>query len=277
MQSYPPGYNAGGFPSHQPPYYNGGGYDAGHYGGPAGAPGQQQPPPGQQAAFRGPSPVPPSRAPQTQSSPEQHSLVSAGSSTVLSKRKAADAAEPKSSPAGESKPTAPDHSEVERLRAAAATELTTEEVKPIQTDFHFFVKEHAEKYRLLAEEEVRKSLKDASEKLDPMLVNSNLNTRLLKAWEGLTKDERDAYMVQEEKDRRRFMEDDEIASRHCATLTARGKSPRAVDNSKTKPKVVEEKEEPVKEEPKAPVEESSAEAAESETMESPTKKMKPAA
>jgi hypothetical protein len=36
-------------------------------------------------------------------------------------------------------------------------------------------------------------------------------------------------MVKEEEDRRRFMEEDEIASRHCATLTARGKSPRSSD------------------------------------------------
>ena len=118
----------------------------------------------------------------------------------------------------------PNHVEVERLRAAAATEITTEEVKPIQTDFHFFAKKNMAKYRKLAEEEVRGSLKDGKP-LDPFLVNTNLNTRLMKAWEGLTKEQRDAYMVQEEEDRRRFMEEDEIASRHCATLTARGKSP----------------------------------------------------
>lgn len=58
------------------------------------------------------------------------------------------------------------------------------------------------------------------------------------AWENLTNDERDAFMIKEEEDRRRFMEEDEIASRHCATLTARGKSPRTTDkadkfNSKT--------------------------------------------
>ena len=118
----------------------------------------------------------------------------------------------------------PNHVEVERLRAAAATELKAEEVKPIQTDVHFFVKDNAAKYRKLAEEEVRAGLKEG-EALDPFLVNSNLNTRLMKAWEGLKKEQRDAYMLQEEEDRRRFMEEDEIASRHCATLTARGKSP----------------------------------------------------
>jgi hypothetical protein len=118
---------------------------------------------------------------------------------------------------------------VERLRAAAATEITTEEVKPIQTDYHFFVKDHMAKYRTMAEEEVRKSLgkdPDDKEPLDSLLVNTNLNSRLMKAWEALTREQRDAYMVKEEDDRRRFMEEDEIASRHCATLTARGKSPR---------------------------------------------------
>lgn len=83
---------------------------------------------------------------------------------------------------------------------------------------------------MLAEEEVRKSLK-SDEKLDPLLVNTNLNTRLKMAWENLTNDERDAFMIKEEEDRRRFMEEDEIASRHCATLTARGKSPRTTEKA----------------------------------------------
>jgi hypothetical protein len=115
--------------------------------------------------------------------------------------------------------------EVERLRAAAAQELTHDEVEPIRTDFHFFVQENQEKYRKLSEEEVRNTAN--GDTLDPFLVNSNLNTRLMKAWEDLKKEERDICMVKEEEDRRRFMEEDEIASRHCATLTARGKSPRA--------------------------------------------------
>lgn len=119
--------------------------------------------------------------------------------------------------------------EVERLRAAAATEITHDEVRPIETDFHFFVKENMKEYLKLAEEDVRKSRPDSDsseEPLDPYLVNTNLNSRLLKAWEQLTPGSRDTYMQKEEEDRRRFMEEDEIASRHCATLTARGKSPR---------------------------------------------------
>ena len=120
--------------------------------------------------------------------------------------------------------------EVERLRAAAAAELTHEEVKPIQSDFHFFAKENASRFRAMAEEEIRNSLK-TSDKLDPFLVNSNMNSRLKIAWEKLSDEERDAFMIKEEDDRRRFMEEDEIASRHCATLTARGKSPRTPEKT----------------------------------------------
>lgn len=115
---------------------------------------------------------------------------------------------------------------MERLRAAAAAELTHEEVKPIRSDFHFFVKENAAKLRFAAEEELKKSSRGEDGKLDEILVNSYLNQKLKEAWENLSTSERDAFMVKEEDDRRRFMEEDEIASRHCATLTARGKSPR---------------------------------------------------
>jgi hypothetical protein len=103
-------------------------------------------------------------------------------------------------------------------------------VKPIQSDFHFFVKENVARFRAIVEEEVRKSLKE-DEQVDPFLVNSNLNSRLKTAWENLKNDQREAFMVKEEEDRRRFMEEDEIASRHCATLTARGKSPRTPEKN----------------------------------------------
>jgi hypothetical protein len=99
--------------------------------------------------------------------------------------------------------------------------------------------ENKEKCRKLSEEEVRKSAKAEGE-LDHFLVNSNLNTRMMKLWEDLKSEERGSYMVKEEDDRRRFMEEDEIASRHCATLTARGKSPRASEKHGDKDKVKKE-------------------------------------
>jgi hypothetical protein len=52
-----------------------------------------------------------------------------------------------------------------------------------------------------------------------------LNSRLIKEWEDASQIVREAYMEKEEEDRKRFMADDEIASRHCATLTARARSP----------------------------------------------------
>lgn len=129
--------------------------------------------------------------------------------------------------------------EVERLRFAAAAEITHEDVKPIRSDFHFFVMENKKRCRELSEEEVRKST-NAEGDLDRFLVNSNLNTRMMKLWEDLKPEERGSYMVKEEEDRRRFMEEDEIASRHCATLTARGKSPRASEKHCEKDKVKKE-------------------------------------
>lgn len=113
--------------------------------------------------------------------------------------------------------------EVERMRAAAAADLSHDEVKPIQSDYHFFVKANISRFKELAEQEVRKSL-PPDQRLDPFLVNTNLNTRLKHAWENITAEDREAYALKEDEDRRRFMEEDEIASRHCATLTARGKA-----------------------------------------------------
>jgi len=89
-----------------------------------------------------------------------------------------------------------------------------------------------EKYKTLAEEEVGKSTNKESGELDPFLVNTNLNSRLLAAWEKASQETRDVYRKKEEDDRTRFMAEDEIASRHCATLTARGKSPRETAQKK---------------------------------------------
>jgi hypothetical protein len=115
--------------------------------------------------------------------------------------------------------------EIERLRKAAEKDLSQTDVKPIQSDFHFFVADVREKLKVAAEEEVRRISKSEEEKLDIYLVNSSLNCRLMKAWEDLTVAEREVYAKKEQEDRRRFMQDDEVASRHCATLTARARSP----------------------------------------------------
>ena len=106
-------------------------------------------------------------------------------------------------------------------------ELT--EVKPIQTDFHFFVKEFMHKLREAAETEVDASLEgkpdDYIEANRQFLVHSNLNCRLMKRWEDMSQENREEFFQKEESDRKRFMEEDEVASRHCFTLTARQRSP----------------------------------------------------
>ncbi|CAB9505870.1 expressed unknown protein [Seminavis robusta] len=120
-----------------------------------------------------------------------------------------------------------DDLETERLRQAALTEISPSQVAPIKTAFHFFVMDMRDSMRPLAVEEVRRSTRAREgEPLDPYLVNANLNCRLIKAWEDVSEEARQACMTREEADRRRFMEEEEIASRHCATLTARSKSPK---------------------------------------------------
>ena len=104
-----------------------------------------------------------------------------------------------------------------------------EEVAPIQTDFHFFALQWKDQLLREAEQEVDNSLKDYDDdykaKHRSYLVNSNLNCRLMKKWEDFTMEEREDFFQKEEDDRRRFMAEDEVISRHCFTLTARARSP----------------------------------------------------
>jgi len=104
--------------------------------------------------------------------------------------------------------------QMERMRAAAEPA----QVKPMRTDYHFFVDDMRESIQELAAQEVRSP--------SVYLLYSNMNARLIKAWEDASSKTRAHYAAQEEEDRRRFMNDEEIASRHCATLTARARSPR---------------------------------------------------
>lgn len=106
---------------------------------------------------------------------------------------------------------------MERIRAAAEPV----QVNPMRTDFHFFVEDLKENIRALAEKELQEDHKN-----DNFLLFSNMNARLMKTWEDSSSKTRSTYMAKEEEDRRRFMTEDEIASRHCATLTARARSPR---------------------------------------------------
>jgi hypothetical protein len=105
--------------------------------------------------------------------------------------------------------------QTDRMRAAEEVK-----VEPIKTDFHWFVDDVGTKLRKAAEKQVRETTKSTGQ-LDLFLVNSNLNNRMIKEWECMTPAARGAYLGKEEDDYIRFINEDEVASRHCATLTSR--------------------------------------------------------
>ena len=105
-------------------------------------------------------------------------------------------------------------------------------VNPMRSDFHFFASDH--KAETLTQIEKlnteQKSSGDDNDEKDkdknskepsPFVKMTDLNERLMKLWEGASSRVRTVYMQKEESDRYRFMSEDEIASRHCATLTSR--------------------------------------------------------
>ena len=57
-----------------------------------------------------------------------------------------------------------------------------------------------------------------------------MNTRLIQDWVSGPASLREQYMKMEDDDRQRFMSEEEVASRHCATLTARKRSPKQQAN-----------------------------------------------
>ena len=95
----------------------------------------------------------------------------------------------------------------------------------MKQDFHFYGKEH---YNTVVEECKRKlqasNLLTAENEL--YLTNTLLNATLIHNWEKAPQSTRTHYLKLEEGDRKRFMSEDEVASRHCATLTARKRSPK---------------------------------------------------
>ena len=110
--------------------------------------------------------------------------------------------------------------------------LSTAAVEPMKQDFYFFAVDNKEEYLAQAKAAVREAISTAPpttetiEEDDPYLTMTNLNERLMASWLEQPRSVRTQYLSKEEGDRRRFQLDDEVASRHCATLTARSRSPR---------------------------------------------------
>lgn len=106
-------------------------------------------------------------------------------------------------------------------------------VEPMRTDFHFYARDRKEaEYESARRDASQYALadrdgeggdkkEDDKEKVDPYLVNTLLNERLMAMWEAEPKEVRLRYFGREEADRLRFINEDEIAARHCETKTAR--------------------------------------------------------
>jgi len=111
-------------------------------------------------------------------------------------------------------------------------EPLTTAVEPMKQDFYLYAVDNMEECLEQARAAVREAISTAPptntaiEEDDPYLTMTNLNERLMASWQAQSRPVRMQYLSKEEEDRRRFQLDDEVASRHCATLTARSRSPK---------------------------------------------------
>lgn len=111
-------------------------------------------------------------------------------------------------------------------------------VNPMRSDFHFFAMDKKDAFIEEIKSEKSKPNqedgkndeskekegqegKEEEEEHTPFAIMTSLNERLLKLWEETPARSKAMFMQREESDRYRFMSEDEIASRHCATLTSR--------------------------------------------------------
>lgn len=106
------------------------------------------------------------------------------------------------------------------------------QVEPMKQDFHFYAMDHYEEVKQVCQQQLDNSFADGSiseknkEKNQLLLLTTLLNARLIQNWEEAPASKRAEYLKKEEADRKRFMGEEEVASRHCATLTARRRSPK---------------------------------------------------
>lgn len=104
-------------------------------------------------------------------------------------------------------------------------------VEPMKQDFHFYATDHYEDARQASQQQLENSFANGSipEKTKENqlhLLTTLINARLIQNWEAAPPSKRASYLKKEEADRKRFMSEEEVASRHCATLTARRRSPK---------------------------------------------------
>eukprot|EP00804_Cyclotella_cryptica_P011895 CCRYP_004398-RA/>CCRYP_004398-RA protein AED:0.26 eAED:0.04 QI:0/-1/0/1/-1/1/1/0/321 len=108
------------------------------------------------------------------------------------------------------------------------SDIEEPKVDPMKQDFHFYAMDN---YQSVLDECKRKLIHSnlvyqTSPENEVYLSTTLLNAHLIHKWEIAPQSTRAHYLKLEENDRKRFMSEDEVASRHCATLTARKRSPK---------------------------------------------------
>lgn len=105
-------------------------------------------------------------------------------------------------------------------------------VDPMKQDFHFYAMDQYELVKQVCQRQLDDAFADGSissqmgAENQLYLLTTLINARLIKNWEDAPSSTRAEYLKKEEADRKRFMSEEEVASRHCATLTARRRSPK---------------------------------------------------
>ena len=104
-------------------------------------------------------------------------------------------------------------------------------VEPMKQDFHFYAVDHYNEVNHACQCQLNAAYADGSiaetnKENHLLLLTTLINSRLIKNWEDAPPSTRAHYLKKEEADRKRFMSEEEVASRHCATLTARKRSPK---------------------------------------------------
>lgn len=118
---------------------------------------------------------------------------------------------------------------VSSAKESAASAAAEEEIQvdPMKQDFFFYAKDRFDAVKAQCEEECKQSSTQAGNKENELYrLTTLMNARLIQDWESGPSSLREQYMKMEDDDRQRFMSEEEVASRHCATLTARKRSPK---------------------------------------------------
>jgi len=113
------------------------------------------------------------------------------------------------------------------MTAVQSADDMASKVNPMRSDFHFYAAEHKTQEMASISTGTNTNTDTDTDTVtgntNPIIAITDLNERLMQMWEKENSSTRSEYLTKEELDRARFMNEDEIESRHCATLTSRSK------------------------------------------------------